>query len=88
MCDVPQNDILFSTPGDYRIEVLGKVDPDIWDYFEGGIDEVKEDKNGRVTTSIRVHVLDQAELSGIINLLYDERLVLLCVKIARTDEEK
>ena len=83
MSGIPQNGIQFSNPVDYQIQVLGKVHQDIWDYFEGETDHIEEDEYGRVTTYLKVHVRDQTELSGLINLLYDRRHVLLLVQISR-----
>ena len=83
MSGKPQIGIQFSNPVIYQIQVLGKVHQGIWDYFEGKIDHIEEDENGQVTTSLSVHVRDQTELSGLINLLYDRRHVLLLVKMSR-----
>ncbi len=81
MTEIPQQNMPFSNPGHYRIEVLGKVNEGFWDYFEGVTNEVKEDKYGRVTATLSVHVRDQAELSGLINMLHDWRLVLLSIRV-------
>lgn len=83
-----QKEIQFSNPCHYQIRVLGIVHQDLWDYFEGKIDCIEEDKNGRITTSLSVHVRDQTELSGLINLLYDWRHVLLLVKIRKPYHEE
>lgn len=40
---------------------------------------VEDIGEGKVSTSIIVNVLDQAQLCGIINILYDYRLVLLSI---------
>ena len=74
-------EIKFSQPGNYHIQVLGSVAPELWDYFEGETDQVFEDQNGKVTTTLKMYVRDQAELAGIINMLYNWRLVLLSVKM-------
>ena len=81
MAEPPKADLSFSNPGDYRIQVLGKVDEGIWECFEGETEEIGEDTGGRVTTTLSVHVRDQAELSGLINTLNDWRLVLLSIKV-------
>lgn len=69
----------FSQPGIYHIQVIGNVPSELWDYFEGETDQVSSDVNGRVTTTLKMHVRDQAELTGLINMLYDWRLVLVSV---------
>ena len=52
---------------------------DLLDHFEGVVDNVEDIGEGKVSTSIIVNVLDQAQLCGIINILYDHRLVLISV---------
>jgi len=47
------------------------------DFFEGIVESVDDIGEGKVSTSIIVNVLDQAQLCGIINILYDHRLVLI-----------
>ena len=81
MAHTLDNDIKFSQPGIYQIQVLGNVPPGLWDFFDGETDCISIDKNGKVTTTLKMHVRDQAELSGLINMLYDWRLVLLYVKM-------
>jgi hypothetical protein len=49
------------------------------DHFEGVVDSVEDIGEGKVSTSIIVNVQDQAQLCGIINILYDHRLVLISV---------
>ena len=65
---------------------MGQVCPEIWSYFNGETEQKKEDK-GQVTTSLKAQVRDQAELTGIINMLYDWQHVLLMVKLEGLDEE-
>ncbi|WP_252740486.1 hypothetical protein [Robiginitalea marina] len=71
------DNIQFSGPGTYRITVLGNIGEDILERFEGVVERVEDKGEGRVSTSIIVNVLDQAQLCGIINILYDHRLVLI-----------
>ena len=74
-------EIKFSEPGNYHIQVLGSVPPMLWDHFEGETDQVSADERGNVTTTLKMKVRDQAELTGLINMLYNLRLVLLSVKM-------
>lgn len=69
--------IQFSGPGTYRITVLGNIGGDLLDLFEGVVERVEDIGEGKVSTSIVVNVLDQAQLCGIINILHDHRLVLI-----------
>lgn len=87
MTDKILHDIAFSNPGVYHIQVLGKVNHEIWEYFEGETEQVIADNKGQVITSLKIHVRDQAELSGIINTLYNWQLVLISVKIDGISEE-
>lgn len=72
-------EIKFSNSGIYYIQVHGHVRQEIWEYFEGNVDQVIKDRSGQEKTTLKVHVRDQAELTGLINMLYDWRLVLLSV---------
>lgn len=63
----------------YRIEVLGKVGPELWDHFEGEVEWISEDKNGKISTSLLIRAQDQAELTGAINLLNSWRFVILSI---------
>lgn len=69
--------IQFSGPGTYQITVLGNIGEDMLELFEGVVDKVEDIGEGKVSTSIILNVLDQAQLCGIINILYDHRLVLI-----------
>ncbi len=73
-------DIEFFQTGLYHIKVLGNVRPELWDYFDGETHEVITDPPGQVTTSMILHVRDQAELTGLLTMLYNWGLVLLSVK--------
>ena len=83
-----QSELQFSNPCHYHIQILGNIHQDLCDYFEVEIDHIEKDENGQVTTSLNVHVRDQTELSGLINLLYDWRHVLLLVKMSRPHHEE
>ena len=81
MAQTLNKEIKFSHPGNYQIQVLGSVPPKLWDFFNGETDQVSEDGDGKVTTSLKIYVRDQAELTGLINMLYEWRLVLLSVRM-------
>ena len=74
-------EIKFNNPGIYHIKVLGIIRHELLEHFSGEIGHNEENLNGRKITSLKIHVLDQAELSGLINMLYDWRLVLLSVNM-------
>jgi len=70
----------FSRPGFYRIEVQGRLPANWFDRFGAmkvlsGSPEAKD-----VVTVLLGRVSDQAELSGILNSLYELHLLLLSVQ--------
>ena len=75
----------FNRPGNYRIRVLGSLD-ESWSERLGGL---------RITTSTRGdqksvtvlegQVCDQAELTGVLNALYQCHLTLLSVEHLNSD---
>lgn len=87
MADIHLNTSHFINPGLYRIQVQGKVSQELWDYFEGETGLISCDANGQVITDLKLRVRDQAELIGIINMLYNWRLVLLSVKMDGPPED-
>ncbi len=82
MSDTFHKKIKFSEPGTYRLEVQGKVHPEVWNHFEGKTYGETMDSEGHITTTLNLHVRDQAELSGFINMIHDWRLVLLSIRLA------
>ena len=72
------NDLKFSNPGIYHIQVIGNFPKNLLENYDVEIENLEE-KSGKTTTSMRIEVRDQAELTGIINAIYDSRLVLISV---------
>ena len=71
----------FDRPGNYRIRVLGFLD-ESWSERLGGLRIIKcrlKDQEGPVTELVG-KVLDQAELAGLLNSLYELHLTLLSVE--------
>lgn len=81
-------EINFASPGIYNIQVLGTVGEELWDYYDGKAVEVIDEVTGKLRTSLLVRVQDQAQLSGLIKLLYEWRLVLLSVNIEETAQSE
>lgn len=81
------SEIKFSNPGIYHIQVQGHIRQELWDFFDGEVDQIIKDDNRQDTTTLKVQVRDQAELTGIINMLYDWRLVLLSIKMDGLPED-
>ena len=74
------NKYAFSAPGYYRIEVQGRFSQDWLDRFGAMlVDEYTQEADDDVTV-LQGRVSDQAQLSGILNTLYELHLPLLAVK--------
>ena len=71
----------FNRPGNYRIRVQGFLDQ-IWSERLGGlrITTSKLSDQG-VVTALVGQVRDQAELSGVLNTLYDLHMTLVSVEM-------
>ena len=73
------NKTYFSTPGQYRVEVHGQLGPEWSDRF-GSMQVISPlPGGGDGVTILQGPVSDQAELSGILNTLYELHLSLLSV---------
>lgn len=72
----------FDRPGNYRIRVLGFLD-ESWSERLCGLRitaSSREDQEGP-TTELVGHLRDQAELSGVLNTLYDLHMALVSVEM-------
>jgi len=72
---------LFDRPGNYRIRVQGHLD-ESWSDRLGGLRitaSSPKDQEGSVTELVG-QVLDQAQLAGVLNSLYEMHLTLLSVE--------
>lgn len=75
------------TPATYRIMVLGELDISWSNRLAGMSISVDANKEvGRVSTLIGL-LMDQAELSGVLNSLYELHLPLLSVKVLKSDND-
>ncbi len=70
----------FSTPGCYRIKVEGKLPPGWFDRLGSMRVFSASQETSNVVTIMEGRVADQADLSGILNSLYELHLTLLSVK--------
>ena len=70
----------FSTPGNYRIQVQGHLQSDWSDRFGAMRMFSPPPEAGSAVTVLQGPVHDQAELSGILNTLYELHLPLLSVQ--------
>jgi hypothetical protein len=70
----------FSAPGYYRIEVQGRLSQDWLDRLGAMQVEAHSPREDINVTVLQGRVSDQAQLSGILNTLYELHLPLLAVK--------
>ena len=69
------------TPATYRIEVEGHLD-ESWSERLAGMHITSRKRSDQTTvTSLIVRLRDQAELSGVLNSLYDLHLSILKVEV-------
>ncbi|GAB2487499.1 hypothetical protein GCM10027164_16130 [Algoriphagus taiwanensis] len=72
----------FSYPGLYSIRVSGKIQKDLLEYFQGIEKSVVEvNDTGNSITHLAINIRDQAELIGLLNMLYEWQHVLISVKL-------
>lgn len=74
----------FEGPARYDITVQGAIDPKWSDRLAGMHITTKDGKDGAPLTTLTGHLLDQAELSGVLNSLYELHLPIVSVVLAET----
>ena len=73
------------TPAIYHIEVEGSL-PEAWSDRLGGMRNTTRKRSDQTTVTILVGRLrDQAELSGVLNSLYDLHLSILKVEVVNSE---
>lgn len=78
------NEIKFSGPAEYIISIQGNLSESLASNI-GGLRNISVDETDKnITTSIRVKIKDQAELSAVMNTLYEWRYTILLVKCEGT----
>ncbi len=81
MANTPQTGTLqFEKSGKYRIEVIGYLDDHWSDRLAGMQISTSSSANESTVTTLIGHLRDQAQLSGVLNSLYDLHLPLLLVE--------
>jgi hypothetical protein len=71
----------FNRPGNYRIRVLGLLDESWSERLAGMRITTEELKDHGSSTALVGHLRDQAELSGVLNTLYEMHMTLVSVEI-------
>ena len=74
--------IRFDSPVFYHITVQGKLNEDILEMIRADEHHVQFEGE-KMITSLRVYVKDQAQLTGILNALYDMRHPILRVEYSK-----
>ena len=74
----------FSKPSIYQIKVLGKV-PSSWSERLSGMDLSYRNKKSGVETTLIGKMSDQAQLSGLLNALYELHMSVLSVEKLNTN---
>ena len=69
-----------STPNNFRIEVVGKLNKSLSDVL-GGSSISHKAINNKIISLLEGKMIDQSELIGILNTLYNMRFEIISVKI-------
>jgi hypothetical protein len=77
--------IKFKKPGKYRIEVEGRLDEHWSDRLAGMRITTSGSEDETSQTSLVGHLRDQAQLSGVLNSLYELHLPILLVEYLPAD---
>ena len=89
MTDTNQRDhVKFEGPATYRIVARGGLDQRLSDRL-GGMRITSEDTGGEKPVATLVgRLLDQAQLSGVLNALYEMHMPILSVEILDEEEKQ
>ena len=80
-----EKDIKIWTPATYRIEVQGHLDESWSDRLVGMRITARKRLDQTTVTTLTGRLRDQAELSGVLNRLYDLHLSILKVEVANSE---
>jgi len=83
-----QESYSFDRPGIYRICIQGFLDENWSERLAGMRVTTEKRKDHGLVTALVVQLRDQAELSGVLNTLYERHLTLLSVEIVENDKSK
>jgi hypothetical protein len=84
MCMLSKNPIPFDRPANYRVNVLGRVDPSMSDLLGGMAISPDTAEAYPPVTTLEGELRDQAALAGVLNALYELHLTVLLVKRLET----
>lgn len=73
-------DFTYSKSNDYLVTVEGKIDPS-WSEWLGNLRIIsRKEADGKILTTFSGRLIDQADLRGLLNRLWDLNLVLRSVQ--------
>lgn len=73
-------DFTYSKSNDYLVTVEGKIDPS-WSEWLGNLRIIsRKEADGKILTTLSGRLIDQADLRGLLNRLWDLNLVLRSVQ--------
>lgn len=72
--------VKFEKPGKYRIDIQGRLDDRWSDRLAGMCITTSGSEDGAPVTTLVGHLRDQAQLSGVLNSLYELHLPILLVQ--------
>jgi hypothetical protein len=75
-----KGNIKFEKPGKYRIVVQGRIDQSWSDRLGGMHITTRKGEEDAPKTTLPGHLRDQAQLSGVLNSLYDLHMSILVVE--------
>jgi hypothetical protein len=78
-------DLKLWTPATYRIKVQGYLDESRSDFLGGMTITTAREGDQEVVTTLAGRLIDQAELSGVLNTLYELHLPILSVECLGDD---
>lgn len=77
----------FVGPANYRIIVDGELEAGVSDYLAGMEIRLTRRRDGTVLTTLTGRLVDQAELNGVMNAIYEMHLPILVVEAMESESE-
>jgi hypothetical protein len=77
----------FVGPAEYRIIVDGELEAGMSDYLAGMELRLTRRRDGTVLTTLTGRLVDQAELNGVMNAIYEMHLPILVVEALESESE-
>jgi hypothetical protein len=78
--------VTYTGPVRYRIIIDGHVDDDLSDYLAGMKMETSLRDDGSAITTLTGRIVDQSQLNGVVNALYELHFPVLAVEALPVEE--